>query len=173
MIPTQFNDYLQDRSIKKSQGRQFVPEARLWALPVPTVLMAVGLVLLGQALGHQWHYMAIAAFWGLFVFSAMTSTVVITAYVLDCFPEHSVVTAALLNFARVLFGFLVPLFQKKWIDAIGGAQWSFLCQAVICLVAYVLVAVVQKFGGRWRERTGLSPDVIAMKSEARKGVRQV
>lgn len=161
----QFNDYLQNRSIARNGGEKFTPEFRLWSLPLSTVLMFVGLTLLGQAFGNHWHYMAIAVFWGVFVFSAMTSTVVITAYVLDCFPEYSVVTAAHLNFARVLFGFLVPLFQRKWIDAIGGAQWSFLCQGAICLVAYGFVAAVQVHGARWRAQAALSPDEIRLGKE--------
>jgi len=154
-----FNDSLQARSIRKNRG-VFVPEDRLWATYLATAIMVVGIVLLGVSLEHHWPWIAIAVFWCLFVFAVMTSTVVVSAYELDCFPTSSAQASALLNFTRVLFGFLVPLFQTEWADAVG-ATWSFATQGIICAVAFfVFIPVVQKFGRHWRSKTNMSPDFI-------------
>jgi hypothetical protein len=126
---------------------------------ISSPLMTLGLILLGCGLQFHWHWFGIAFTWGLFVFAAMTSTVVISAYVLDCFPKETAQTAALLNFTRVLFGFVVPIFQKDWSDAIG-AQWSFTSQGLFCLAALGFVMVVQSEGEKWRKKSGMGPTLI-------------
>ncbi|KAG0134955.1 major facilitator superfamily domain-containing protein [Tuber indicum] len=175
-----FNDLIQARSIRKNNGF-FVPESRLWAIYFSTVFSAVGLGLLGVGLQNLWSWGIIALLWGAYIWSLMIGTVAtsgepslviliwlylttsttIAAYVLDCFPQRSAAASALLNFTRVLHGFLVPFFQNKWANTVG-ANWSFGTQAIICVVAFGLVPVVQRFGKRWRERTSLSPDHIAV-----------
>ena len=131
------------------------------ALIPAAVLMGVGVSLLGWALGLHWHWAAVAVFWGTFVFAAMCSTVVISAYQLDSFPDDSVAVAALLNFTRVLFGFLVPIFQKPWAQSVG-ANWSLTCQGFICVAAYLLVVLVQRRGAAWRAAAKMCPDEIAV-----------
>ncbi|KAA8908147.1 major facilitator superfamily domain-containing protein [Sphaerosporella brunnea] len=153
-----FNDYLQNKSIRRNRGG-FKPEHRLWGMYVSTPFMTLGIILLGWTLKLHWHWFVVAFTWGLFVFAAMTSTVVISAYVLDCFPDETAQTAALLNFSRVLFGFVVPIFQRNWSDAIG-VQWSFTAQGFICLVALGFVVVVQKKGKMWRQKSQMGPMVI-------------
>ncbi|CCX08386.1 major facilitator superfamily domain-containing protein [Pyronema domesticum] len=155
------NESLQQRTIRRLKGR-FSPESRLIAL-VPSVLsMCFGISLLGWALWLHWHWFAVALFWAIFVCAAMCSTVVISAYLLDCFPNDSVPVAALLNFTRVMFGFLVPIFQKDWSSAVG-ASWSFTTQGIICVVVYGLVVVVQLKGAEWRKKTDMCPDEIIVK----------
>jgi MFS family permease len=149
---------MQNRSIRKNNGF-FHLEDRLWGMYVSSPLMTLGLCLVGFALNQHWHWFAIAFNWGLFVFAAMTSTVVISTYVLDCFPRETAIAAALLNFTRVLFGFVVPIFQKSWSDAIG-AQWSFTLQGLVCLCALPLVAVIQREGKKWRQGSRMGPTAI-------------
>ncbi|KAI5805159.1 major facilitator superfamily domain-containing protein [Geopyxis carbonaria] len=153
-----FNDAVQKRSISRGKGF-FEPEARLWCIYFSTVFMPLGLILLGFSLHNLWHWFAVALFWGIFIFAAMTSTVAITAYVLDCFPNHSAAASALLNFTRVLFGFLVPWFQSPWAKKVG-VQWSFTTQGLICLAVFPIIPVVQYYGKQWRQATDMSPDVI-------------
>ncbi|KAI5840785.1 major facilitator superfamily domain-containing protein [Morchella snyderi] len=158
-----FNDALQLRSIKRNKGI-FEPESRLWALYFSVGIMCLGLILLGVGLDRLWHWGFIAFFWGLFIFAIMTSTVTISAYVLDCFPQQSAAASALLNFTRVLFGFTVVLFQTKWSTKVG-ADWSFSTQAIICAAVFAIVPIVQKYGKGWRMGTDMSPDVINVKVE--------
>ena len=79
--------------------------------------MLTGLVVLGFALEEAWHYMIAALGWGFYVFVSllpvsscldfliyeqgiMITTVAITSYNLDCYPEGSGEVAAWINFAR-------------------------------------------------------------------------
>ncbi|KAI5849177.1 major facilitator superfamily domain-containing protein [Tricharina praecox] len=159
-----FNEALQNRSIRRNQGI-FKPEDRLWGLYHASPLMTLGLILVGFSLERHWHWSVVAVTWGLFVFAAMTSTVVISAYVLDCFPEQSAITAALLNFSRVFFGFLAPIFQKTWSNKVG-ADWSFTTQGFICLLALLLVITVQRFGKNWRTKGEMGPSMIMLQHGA-------
>ncbi|KAF8533324.1 major facilitator superfamily domain-containing protein [Trichophaea hybrida] len=154
------NEEIQTRTIRTQKGR-FIPEHRLLALIPATFLMGVGVSLLGWALGKHWHWLSVAIFWGIFVFATMCSTVVISAYLLDSFPNDSIAVAALLNFTRVLFGFLVPIFQNPWAEKVG-AEWSLSTQGTICVVAYGLVLVVQMWGREWRVRAEMCPDEITV-----------
>ena len=154
------NERIQSGIIKRYKG-QFVPEDRLIALVPATVFMGVGVSLLGWALGLHWHWATVAVFWGTFVFAAMCSTVVISAYLLDSFPYDSLAVAALLNFTRVLFGFLVPIFQKQWAEGVG-ANWSLTTQGFICVAAYGLVLLVQRRGATWRAAAKMCPGEISV-----------
>ncbi|KAF8248531.1 MFS general substrate transporter [Wilcoxina mikolae CBS 423.85] len=154
------NEEIQTRIIRTQKGR-FIPELRLLALIPSTFLMGVGVSFLGWALGKHWHWLSVAIFWGIFVFAAMCSTVVISAYLLDSFPNDSVAVAALLNFTRVLFGFLVPIFQNPWAQKVG-AEWSLSTQGAICVFAYGLVLVVQMRGKEWRVKAEMCPDEITV-----------
>jgi hypothetical protein len=121
--------------------------------------MPLSLSLLGFALKGLWHWSLVAFFWGLFIFTCMITTVAISAYALDCFPADTAPASALLNFTRVLFGFLVPWFQSPWSRKVG-TQWSFTTQGLICMAAFVIVPFVQWKGKGWRKATLFSPDVI-------------
>lgn len=137
----------------RSKEKKLEPEYRLMAISISTPFMVSGLIVLGFALENGWHYMIAALGWGLYVFGIMITTVAITAYNLDCYPEGSGEVAAWLNFARTTGGFIVSYFQVTWADAMGTAK-SFGIQAAICLVAYFLVISMQVFGKRMRERSG-------------------
>ncbi|PWW79971.1 MFS transporter [Tuber magnatum] len=154
------NDFIQARSIRKNKGL-FEPESRLWAIHFSTGFTAVGLGLLGIGLQNLWSWGVIALLWGAYIWSLMISTVATSAYVLDCFPGSSAAASALLNFTRVLHGFLVPFFQNKWANAVG-ANWSFGTQAIVCVLAFGVIPLVQRYGKRWREKTSLSPDSIVV-----------
>lgn len=84
----------------KTHGGHFEPEVRLRAIWFSTPFMLAGLIGLGFALQDGYHYMVTAVFWGLYVFGIMTTTVALSAYNLDCYPEASGEVAAWINFAR-------------------------------------------------------------------------
>lgn len=83
----------------------------------------------------------------------MITTVAITAYCLDSYPEGSGETAAWLNAARTTGGFIVSYFQITWANAMGTKK-SFGIQAAICVFAYLLIVFLQVFGKRLREKSG-------------------
>ncbi|TKA70092.1 hypothetical protein B0A55_08026 [Friedmanniomyces simplex] len=137
----------------RSKEKKLEPEYRLMAIAISTPFMVTGLIVLGFALERGWHYMIAAVGWGLYVFGIMLTTVAITAYNLDCYPEGSGEVAAWINFARTTGGFIISYFQVTWANAMGTER-SFGIQAAICLAAYFLVVIMQVFGKRIRERAG-------------------
>ena len=95
----------------RSKEKKLEPEFRLMAIAISTPFMLTGLVLLGFALEDAYHYMIAALDWGLYVFGIMITTVAITSYCLDCYPEGSGKVAGWINFARTTGGFIVSYFQ--------------------------------------------------------------
>ncbi|BDD60932.1 hypothetical protein MAP00_006019 [Monascus purpureus] len=98
--------------IRRHPGR-LEPEARLIAIWISTPFIIAGLVLLGFALQRRYHYMLTVLGWGLHVFGIMITTVAITSYNLDSYPEGSGEVSAWLNFARTTGGFIVSYFQVR------------------------------------------------------------
>lgn len=138
--------------IKRHSGR-LEPEARLVAIWISTPFIIAGLVLLGFALQRRYHYMLTALGWGLYVFGIMITTVAITSYNLDSFPEGSGEVSAWLNFARTTGGFIVSYFQVRWAAHLGTEK-SFGTQAGICFGVFLIVLVMQLWGKRMRRWAG-------------------
>jgi hypothetical protein len=126
--------------IRKHRGH-FEPEARLHAIGLALPFLVVGLVVLGQALQNQWHYMVASVAWGLYVFGIMITTVAISSYNLDSYPEASGEVSAWLNNSRTLGGFIISYFQVTWANA-QGTKISFGVQAAVCAGAYLLVLLL-------------------------------
>jgi fucose permease len=97
--------------------------------------------------------MVAAIGWGLYVFGIMTTTVAITAYNLDAYPEGSGEVAAWINMARTTGGFIISYFQVSWAHA-QGTKRSFGIQAAVCLVAFFIVVFMQVYGSALRRRSG-------------------
>ena len=73
----------------------------------------------------------------------MITTVAITSYNLDCYPEGSGEVAAWINFART---------TGKYIFTTHNLIK--LIQAAICFFAYLLIIFMQLYGKKMRERAG-------------------
>jgi hypothetical protein len=138
--------------IRTHNGR-FEPEVRLRAIFFAIPFMIVGLVLIGQSLERNWHYMATSVSWGMFVFAAMVSTTAVSSYCLDSYPEASGEVAAWVNFSRVLGGFIISYFQVKWATA-EGTEKSFGIQGAVCGAAFLFVVVLVFYGKRLRVWAG-------------------
>ncbi|EME83536.1 uncharacterized protein MYCFIDRAFT_39163 [Pseudocercospora fijiensis CIRAD86] len=152
-----FGRYLHDCLAKfltsRSKSQTLVPEFRLSAIWLSTPFMVSGIVILGFALENHWHYMLAALGWGFYVFGIMVTTVALTAYCLDCYPEGSGEVAAWINFARTTGGFIVSYFQVDWANAMGTKK-SLGIQAGICGAAFFVVLFLQVFGERIRRASG-------------------
>jgi amino acid transporter len=111
--------------------------------------MLLGLVLLGQSLENEWHFLVTAVSWGLYVFSTMISTVAISSYNLDCYPEASGEVSAWVNNSRTIGGFIVSYFQVTWANA-QGTKVSFGIQAAVCVLAFLLVVLLMWKGKAMR-----------------------
>jgi hypothetical protein len=146
------HDVLARRHVRARGGR-FEPEARLAAVVLATPLTVAGLVLVGQALGRGWHYMAAAAAWGLYVFGVMVTTVALSSYCLDCYPEASGEVSAWLNNSRTAGGFVISYFQVTWATE-QGTKLSFGIQACVVAAAFLIILVLMRWGKSMRVWSG-------------------
>jgi len=115
--------------------------------------MIAGLVLLGFCLENGYHYMVTSLAWGLYVFGIMITTVAISSYNLDCYPEGSGEVGAWLNQSRVLGGFVVSYLQVRWALK-TGTKTSFGTQAAIVGAVFFIIVFLQVYGKRLRTWSG-------------------
>ncbi|KAK2764566.1 hypothetical protein FQN54_009261 [Arachnomyces sp. PD_36] len=141
------------RVYARRNGGRLEPEARLLAIWIATPFVVSGLILLGFALEHGFHFMVTAVGWGLYVFGIMILTVAVNAYNLDSYPEGSGEVAAWVNFSRTTGGFIVSYFQIQWAEEKGTVS-SFSTQAGICAGMFLLVIFLQFYGKRLRQWSG-------------------
>jgi hypothetical protein len=146
------HDFIARGYIKNHNGH-FEPEVRLRAIWVSTPFMLSGLILLGFCLEDAYHYMITSLAWGLYVFGIMITTVAISAYNLDSYPEGSGEVAAWINFSRTTGGFIISYFQVEWANA-EGTKTSFGVQAAICFGAFLLILLLQWKGKAMRMKSG-------------------
>lgn len=142
------HDVLAKSYIKNHKGH-FEPEVRLRAIFFSLPLMIVGLVLVGQALENAWHFMALSISWGLYVYGIMITTVAVSSYCLDSYPEASGEVSAHLNNARTLGGFVISYFQVQWAEK-QGTKVSFGIQAAVVAAAFGIILFLMVFGKRLR-----------------------
>ncbi|KAI0453768.1 major facilitator superfamily domain-containing protein [Xylaria acuta] len=146
------HDIFAKQYIRTHKGR-FEPEARLRAVIVALPFTLLGLVLLGQSLENEWHFMVTSVSWGLYVFSTMITTVAVSSYNLDSYPEASGEVSAWVNASRSLGGFVVSYFQVTWANA-QGTKASFGIQAAVCVLAFTLVLLLMRKGKAMRIWSG-------------------
>lgn len=146
------HDFIARRYIASHRGH-FEPEVRLRAIVFALPLMIVGLVLVGQALQNAWHFMALSVSWGMYTYGIMITTVAISSYCLDAYPEASGEVSALLNFARTMGGFIISYFQVQWASS-AGPKNSFGVQAGVVAAAFGIVIILMVFGKQMRVRGG-------------------
>ncbi|KKY31473.1 putative mfs transporter [Diaporthe ampelina] len=142
------HDFVARNYIKTHKGH-FEPEVRLRAIFFSLPLMIVGLVLVGQALENAWHFMALSVSWGLYVYGIMITTVAVSSYCLDSYPEASGEVSAHLNNARTLGGFIVSYFQVQWAEK-QGTKVSFGIQAAVVAAAFGIILFLMVVGKRLR-----------------------
>jgi len=142
-------DYLSNSYIRRHAG-SFNLEHRLWGCYPAALVCFVGLVLFGQAVQHQLHWIVLLIAWGFVSFSMMSAVGVVSTYAIDTFPHHAALVGAIINFWRTAGGFCVVYFQLKWV-ALSGPGIVFGCQAMILGVGFLVgVVLVQFMGKRWR-----------------------
>lgn len=129
------------------------PEARLIITYPATLILCLCLIILGFAFQHRWHYMVLAVFATLQCFGVMIVTTAINAYLLDCYPEGSGEVSAWITASRNWAGFMATYVQIEWVLRLGPAR-ALGIQAGITFASLFLVAFLQVFGKRLRQRQG-------------------
>ena len=86
-----------------------VPENRLVIIWIVLPFKLIGYNLIGTTLHNAltWSYWVLAVGWAMHNFSTIITTAAVGAYLLDAYPEAAGESAALINFARTLGGFIV------------------------------------------------------------------
>ncbi|KAL2265871.1 hypothetical protein VTJ83DRAFT_6971 [Remersonia thermophila] len=146
------HDALARQYIRRHKGH-FEPEVRLRAVFLAMPFVVAGLVLIGQCFENSWHYMATSVLWGMYVFGMMVTTVALSSYCLDSYPEASGEVSAWLNMARTLGGFIVSYFQVRWAEA-QGTRLSFGIQGAVCAAATLIIIALLKWGKALRVWSG-------------------
>ena len=146
------HDWLARQYIRSHNG-QFEPEVRLRAVFFSMPFVIVGLVLIGQSFEREWHFMVTSVCWGMYVFGMMVTTVALSSYCLDSYPEASGEVSAWLNMARTVGGFIVSYFQVTWAAA-QGTKLSFGIQAAVCGFAISFILVLLLWGKAMRVWAG-------------------
>ncbi|EXJ65526.1 hypothetical protein A1O7_01867 [Cladophialophora yegresii CBS 114405] len=131
------------------------PENRLVIIWLVLPLKLVGYNLIGATLqnARTWSFYVLAVGWALHNFATIITTAAVGAYLLDAYPEAAGESAALINFARTLGGFIVGYIQINWVSS-AGAQTAYGIQTGIMGAAFFIVVFLQFFGARLRHAQG-------------------
>ncbi|EXJ68979.1 uncharacterized protein A1O5_07914 [Cladophialophora psammophila CBS 110553] len=133
------NDWNAARYTRRHDGL-FKAEARLPVTYLGTIIMTFK---------HHLHWLGIAFGWGIYIFGAMLSSVAITTYALECYPQASGEVSAFINFMRVMGGFAVGYFQQPWGVSVGYGA-SFGTQAAVIVAAGGILIFIYFYEERLR-----------------------
>ncbi|KAL4866614.1 hypothetical protein BDV12DRAFT_210348 [Aspergillus spectabilis] len=123
--------------IYRTRQHKWYPEYRLHGVWFAIGTMTCGLLTYGLTLHYQKHWIGLAFGWLMVVGGMIASTVSITAYALEKYPEQSTVVSAIINGWRTASGFSVGYFQPSWI-ARNGVAAVFATQAAVVVAVLVL-----------------------------------
>ncbi|KAI5804177.1 major facilitator superfamily domain-containing protein [Peziza echinospora] len=131
-----------------------IPEARLWLMYPAIVLSAVGLVLWGVSVDRGYHWIVGQVAFFLFAAGMQMGNVVVTAYIVDCHPQHAMSVVTFYSVLLNLSAFANPFFIAPWVDKYGFT-WTFAVQCMITFFVMMPVTIIlQRFGASWRVKRG-------------------
>ncbi|KAI4097713.1 MAG: hypothetical protein LQ339_006692 [Xanthoria mediterranea] len=134
--------------IQRHDGK-IEPEARLIIIWLASPIMAISILILGFALQHSWHYMAIAVLTAVQVAGIMIATVALNAYLLDAYPEGSGEVGAWIVVGRTWGGFMATYIEINWVKQDGLVN-AFGAQTGITAAAALIVLFLGMYGKRIR-----------------------
>ncbi|KAF7713416.1 Uncharacterized protein PECH_001575 [Penicillium ucsense] len=126
--------------IYKRHSAKWRTEYRLHGVWFPLSSMVCGLLTYGLTMHFGKHWIGIVFGWIMVTMGMVASTVAVTAYALEKYPDQATVVSAILNMWRTSGGFAVGYFQTAWI-ARNGLGLVFGIQAIVVGVAVVLCIV--------------------------------
>ncbi|KEF59874.1 uncharacterized protein A1O9_04722 [Exophiala aquamarina CBS 119918] len=135
-----FNEWIYNGSGGKRKTH-WRSEYRLHGVWFPIASMVCGLLTYGLTLHYGKSWVGLAFGWVMVNVGLVGSTVAITAFALEKYPNQSTVVSAIINMWRTCGGFAVGYFQPSWI-AKDGLAAVFATQAAV-----VAVCVVMLIGG--------------------------
>ncbi|KIX06274.1 uncharacterized protein Z518_04249 [Rhinocladiella mackenziei CBS 650.93] len=154
-----FNEWIYNGSGGKRKAH-WRSEYRLHGVWLPIFSMVCGLLTYGLTLNYGKSWVGLAFGWVMVNIGLVGSTVAITAFALEKYPDQASVVSAIINMWRTCGGFSVGYFQPSWI-AKDGVAAVFATQAAVVGVCVVLLIGPAIWLGR-REAKAKSAAEIAM-----------
>lgn len=127
--------------VTKRAGGRWAPEARLWPIAVPAIIMPIGLGIYGATLEYRLHCMVLALGQFLIQFSAQLSVPICNSYVIECFTGYAVEVTVAMNTWRLVLAVALPFTSNSWLAATGPG-WMFGVGALLNLFVSVLILLV-------------------------------
>ncbi|KAL6234754.1 hypothetical protein BDW75DRAFT_240776 [Aspergillus navahoensis] len=144
--------YYFNARIYRSHQEEWQPEYRLHCVWCAIGTMAAGLLTYGLTLHFHKHWIGLAFGCGMVVAGMIASTVSITSYALENYPDQSTVVSAIINGWQTASGFSVGYFQPAWTAKNGLAL-----VVAILVLAITPVIVVEGRRARAKGETAVVP----------------
>ncbi|KAI7331965.1 MFS general substrate transporter [Hortaea werneckii] len=129
------------------------PEARLYIIYFASGIVGLFVLLLGQALQHTWHYMAVAVFDAAQLIGVNIISTAVNAYLGDAYPEAPGEMDTWIVMGRTMGGFMATYIELPWVQSAGPGT-ALGAQAGITWAALVLVVFLQVWGKTLRNWQG-------------------
>ncbi|KAK7943948.1 major facilitator superfamily transporter [Apiospora aurea] len=131
------------------------PEMRLWLVYPAALLTAVGLIVWGVSVDRGYHWMVGQVAFALFGAGIQVGNTAVCSYIVDAYPMQSM---AVMTFYAVMLNmsaFVDPFFIVPWVES-AGFTWTLAGHALITVFFCVpAMALLHRYGGRIRERSGV------------------
>ncbi|RMY69094.1 hypothetical protein D0863_06682 [Hortaea werneckii] len=129
------------------------PEARLYIIYFASGIVGLFILLLGQALEHTWHFMAVAVFDAAQLIGVNIISTAVNAYLGDAYPEALGEMDTWIVMGRTMGGFMATYIELPWVQSAGPGT-ALGAQAGITWAALVLVVILQVWGKSLRNWQG-------------------
>lgn len=147
-----FSDYLIIRLSERNNG-VFEPEFRLWAMVVPTLLNAAGILAYGLAINNGIAWPVPVIIGKGFLGFAMSATGSITlTYAIDCYPKMASDAFVLMLFIRNCIGCAFTFGFEHWLIACGLSQLTWLLFMISIVINGSFIFFL-KWGKDFRRKT--------------------
>ncbi|OTA99252.1 hypothetical protein M426DRAFT_325333 [Hypoxylon sp. CI-4A] len=100
----------------------FVPETRLLLFIVPTIIVFVGIVLFGFAVGQEMHWAVIFVAYGMMSVGLTGSASITMTYVCDCYFPVAAECLEMINGIKNIVAFALIHATVPWVDNMGYAK---------------------------------------------------
>ncbi|KAI7194669.1 MFS general substrate transporter [Hortaea werneckii] len=146
------HDFFARWYIRRHSGTMH-PEARLYIIYFASGIVGLFILLLGQALQHTWHYMAVAVFDAAQLIGVNIISTAVNAYLGDAYPEAPGEMDTWIVMGRTMGGFMATYIELPWVKSAGPGT-ALGVQAGITWAALVLVVILQVWGKTLRNWQG-------------------
>ncbi|KAI0456838.1 major facilitator superfamily domain-containing protein [Xylaria acuta] len=145
-------DVLYRRMQSRSGHGEHLPEFRI-PMTVPGAIIApIGLFIYGWTAQYKVHWIAVDIGILINMFGGQFSSMALSAYVIDAYPEHTSSAIAATQFLRSLAAFLFPLFTPSLYRVLGYGWGNSTIAFVSLALALPAPFVIWRYGAKLREK---------------------